>query len=79
MSRPPGPKLLLTVEEAARELSLGRSLLYELLLRGELRSVKVGRCRRIPRADLEAFVEELRAGSAAPESSERPEGNLRSR
>jgi excisionase family DNA binding protein len=33
--------------------------LYELLARGELRSVSVGRCRRIPVAELSAFVDRL--------------------
>ena len=53
------PKLLLTVEQAAEELSIGRSLMYELVLRRELPSVKIGRCRRISRRDLETFVETL--------------------
>jgi len=52
-------KLLLTVEEAARRLSIGRSHLYEHLLRGSLRSVRIGRSRRISLCDLEAFIERL--------------------
>lgn len=55
-------KLLLTVEEAAQELSIGRSLLYEHLLRGDVPSVKLGRCRRIRRSDLEDFVAALAGG-----------------
>lgn len=51
--------LLLTVDEAARRLSIGRSHLYEHLLRGNLRSVRIGRSRRIPSSDLDAFVEGL--------------------
>jgi excisionase family DNA binding protein len=51
--------LLVTPEEAARRLSVGRTTLYELLARGELRSVSVGRCRRIPVAELTAFVDRL--------------------
>jgi excisionase family DNA binding protein len=58
-------KLLVTVEEAARRLSIGRSHLYEHLLRGTLRSVRIGRSRRIPSRDLEAFIEELLKDSAA--------------
>jgi excisionase family DNA binding protein len=58
-------KLLVTVEEAARRLSIGRSHLYEHLLRGTLRSVRIGRSRRIPSRDLEAFIEALRKDSAA--------------
>jgi excisionase family DNA binding protein len=53
---------LLSVEEAARRLSIGRSLLYEMVARGEVPSVKVGRCRRILRTDLERFVARLSGG-----------------
>ena len=57
--------LLLTPEEAARRLSVGRTTLYDLLARGELRSVSLGRCRRISVAELEAFVERLDASAVA--------------
>ncbi len=40
---------LLTVPEAAGFLRLSRSNLYALMERGELRFVKIGRSRRIPR------------------------------
>lgn len=49
-------KLLLTVEEAADRLSVGRSHLYNLLTRGEIVSIKLGRSRRVPAAELERFV-----------------------
>lgn len=52
-------KLLITVEEAARRLSIGRSHMYEQLQRGHLRSVKIGRSRRILLRDLDAFLESL--------------------
>lgn len=55
-------KLLMTVEEAAERLSIGRSLIYEHVLSGEIRSIKLGRCRRIASADLERFVNDLRGG-----------------
>ena len=58
-------KLLVTVDEAARRLSIGRSHLYEHLLRGTLRSVRIGRSRRIPSQDLEAFIEALLTDSGA--------------
>ena len=41
-------RLLLPVDEAARRLSIGRSLLYELLAAGEIHSIHVGRLRRVP-------------------------------
>lgn len=49
-------KLLLSVEEAAAALSLGRSLVYELVMRGEIRSIKIRRVRRIPVDALEEFI-----------------------
>jgi excisionase family DNA binding protein len=52
-------KLLLTVEEAALQLSLSRSTVYELLASGEIRSLKIGRCRRIPQNALAEFVSKL--------------------
>ena len=55
--------LLLTVSQAADRLELGRSLVYELVMRGEIASIKVGRARRIPAAALEQFVAERLAES----------------
>jgi excisionase family DNA binding protein len=69
-ARPTSPAaLLLTPEEAARRLSVGRTTLYELLARGELRSVSLGRCRRISVAELEAFVERLDSSAVAESSA----------
>ena len=51
--------LLLTVEEAARRLSLGRTKVYEELATGRLRSVQVGRARRIPVDALAEYVASL--------------------
>ena len=55
-----GP-VLLTPEEAADALRLGRSKVYDLIRTGELESVKVGKCRRVPVDALSAFVNTLRA------------------
>jgi excisionase family DNA binding protein len=52
-------KLLLTIEEAARALGLGRSSLYELVMKKQIPSVKIGRARRIPVTALEQFVAQL--------------------
>lgn len=51
--------LLLTIEESADRLRIKRSKLYQLVATGELKSIKVGRLRRILVRDLEAFVERL--------------------
>jgi excisionase family DNA binding protein len=56
-------KLLFSPAEAAVHLSLGRSKIYELMRLGELRSVKIGGCRRIPRAALAEFVSRLEAAA----------------
>ena len=52
----PQNKLLVSVEEAAQMLSVGRSLVYTLVLRRQIASVKIGRTRRIPVHALEAFI-----------------------
>jgi excisionase family DNA binding protein len=51
--------LLLKPDEAAAELRLSRATVYQLLASGRLRSVAVGRARRIPREALREFVEQL--------------------
>jgi len=56
-------KLLLTVTEAAALLGIGRSLAYELVLRGQLTSVKIGRARRVPVDALDQFIGERLAES----------------
>ena len=45
-------QLLVTPEEAARRLSVGRTTVYELMSTGELQSVNIGRCRRVPVSSL---------------------------
>jgi len=55
-------RLLVTIEEAALRLSIGRSHIYEQMQRGALRSVHIGRSRRILSTDLEAFIEQLLKG-----------------
>ena len=54
-------KLLLTPTEAAAALGIGRSKVYELLQAGQLQSVHIGTCRRIPADALQALVSRLRA------------------
>jgi len=52
--------LLLRVEDAAARLGIARTLMYRLVLSGEIESVHVGRLRRVPVAALAEFVERLR-------------------
>lgn len=51
--------LLLTPLQAARMLGIGRSKLYELLAKGQLESVRIGNCRRVPAQALHNFLAEL--------------------
>ncbi|MFD3928608.1 excisionase family DNA-binding protein [Streptomyces sp. NPDC058614] len=51
---------LLTVEEAARRLRIGRTTCFKLVRAGEIESVTVGRLRRVPPDALPAYVSELR-------------------
>jgi len=51
--------LLCSVEEAAELLSIGKTNTYQLLKTGQLRSVKLGGRRLIPRDALDDFVAEL--------------------
>lgn len=55
-------RLLLRPEEAAEVLGIGRSKLYVLLAEGEIESVHIGTCRRIPLEALHGYVDRLRAG-----------------
>ena len=61
---PPLTKLLLTPEEAAQVLGIGRTKVYELMLSNALESVKIGASRRIPVQSLSTFVDRLRAQGA---------------
>ena len=51
--------LLITIDEAAKRLSIGRSHIYQQMQLERLRSVRIGRSRRILESDLAAFIEEL--------------------
>lgn len=51
--------LLFTAEEAAELLKISRCKVYDLLRNHDLRSVKIGGSRRIPRASLEEYVARL--------------------
>ena len=52
-------RLLLSVEEAAERLGVGRSLMYELISSGQVASIRVGRLRRIAPEALSSYVRAL--------------------
>ena len=55
---PASSETLLTVKDVARRLSIGRTTVYELIARGELAAVRIGRARRIPASAVERFIAE---------------------
>jgi excisionase family DNA binding protein len=50
-------KYLLTAEEAARALNIGRTRIYGLIKNNDLQSVKVGRSRRVVASSINTFIE----------------------
>jgi excisionase family DNA binding protein len=54
-------QLLFRPDEAAQRLGIGRTKVYELMARGELRSVKIGAARRVSATALADFVAALDA------------------
>ncbi|WP_406360856.1 excisionase family DNA-binding protein [Streptomyces sp. NBC_00715] len=57
--------VLLTVEEAARRLRIGRTTCFALIRTGELESIPVGRLRRVPVDAPAAYVARQRAANRA--------------
>ncbi len=53
-------RLVYTIDEAAEELRLGRTALYDLRRSGQLDSIKIGRRRLVTRDDLLMFLGSLR-------------------
>lgn len=53
------PQVLLTVEEAAQRLSIGRTTAYSLVRSGELGSVLIGRLRRVPTEAINTYAAQL--------------------
>lgn len=60
-----GTPRLLKIEEAAKQLNISRSLAYRLVGDGELRTIKVGRLRRVPVEALTEFIDQASAKEAA--------------
>jgi len=58
-----GPDRLLSIDEAAEALGIGRSRLYDEIGAGRLRSVKLGRRRLVPSSAIREFTEADRGRS----------------
>lgn len=54
-------RLVLTIEECADRMGIGKSLMYALVSSGAVESVRIGRLRRVPTEALSEFVAHLRA------------------
>lgn len=53
------PRVLLTVEAAAEQLSISRTSMFGLIRTNAIETVKVGRLRRVPADDLDSYVRQL--------------------
>lgn len=58
-------RILLTVEEAADQLRIGRTKAYALVKSGEIESVQIGRLRRVPKDAISDYIEQLAPSSSA--------------
>ena len=57
--------ILVSVVEVARMLSIGRSAAWELVRKQKIKSVKIGRTRRVPLIAIQDFVQRLMNEDAA--------------
>lgn len=67
-STPPQPashRILLTVEEAAERLGIGRTFAWRLVRTGELESVQIGRLRRVHVDAIRGYAAQLIEKGAA--------------
>jgi excisionase family DNA binding protein len=55
-SNPINLEVLLRGEDVARILNISRGLAYQLIQRGEIPAVRIGRAVRVRPADLDAFI-----------------------
>jgi excisionase family DNA binding protein len=51
--------VLVTVDQVALMLSIGRTAAWELVSKGKIKSVKIGRTRRVPVTVIQEYVERL--------------------
>jgi excisionase family DNA binding protein len=55
-----------TVEQVAEKLQVGRDKIYFLLRTGQLRSIKIGKLRRITDEQLTEFIDSLETKTPRP-------------
>ncbi|MGO1055383.1 excisionase family DNA-binding protein [Crossiella sp. CA198] len=59
------PRILLTVEQAAAQLSIGRTRMFALIKNRAVESVQIGRSRRVPLDALRTYTDQLRTTGRA--------------
>jgi excisionase family DNA binding protein len=57
--------ILVSVVEAAQMLSIGRTVAWELVRKQKIKSVKIGRTRRVPIAAIQDYIQRLMDEDAA--------------
>ncbi len=57
-------QIFMTVEEAAAALRIGRTRMFDLIAKGEVRSVLIGRSRRVPVGALREYAKKLETTAA---------------
>ena len=67
-SEPNSPRVLLSVEEAAATMNVGRTTVYALIKTGELESVKVGRRRVVPADAIAQCIARVAERGSEPEA-----------
>lgn len=55
----PIPALAIGIDDAARVIGVARSMLYEIVARGEIESFKLGRRRLILTKNLESYINKM--------------------
>lgn len=51
-------RIVLTIEEAAQRLGIGRTTMYGLVKAGAIRTITIGRLRRVPLSCLQEYVDD---------------------
>lgn len=59
-------RVLLKACEVGQALGVGRSLVYQLISEGQIPSVRVGRCIRVPKSWLDRWVSDQQMKQASP-------------
>ena len=65
----PDLRVLLSVNDAAERLDIGRTLPYELIADGELETIHVGRLHKVPVSSLTDYVERQRVHARSTRSA----------